>query len=377
MRIVVAAQAFKGTLSSISACQAIADGLLLAWPSANITISPMADGGDGTLETLTNSTHGIYHTTTATNPHGDAISATWSTMGGGRTAVIEMARASGLALLPKDCLNPRTATSYGTGELIQAALNAGVDRIILGLGGSATNDGGSGLMEALGIRFHDQNCEDLHRGGSALSKLHHIDDINLDQRFPNTKILVACDVTNTLLGPFGASAVYGPQKGASPEIVQELDEALTRYSQILKEYSGKDFTQTPGTGAAGGIAIALLTFGQVELRSGVEIVAESTGLAEKMNTADLVITGEGQIDKSTIFNKAPIGVAKLAKQRNIPVAAIAGSLGPGHEDVMSHGIDFLESIAGEHINLSTAMQEPYNSLRSTAERLGKKLTNSL
>ncbi len=377
MRIVVAAQAFKGTLSAITACQAIADGLLLIWPNAEIIISPMADGGDGTLEALTDGSHGTYHTTTVTNPNGDEISATWSIMGDGHTAVIEMARASGLALLSVDRLDPRTATSYGTGELIKTALDAGVNRIILGLGGSATNDGGAGLMTALGVRFHDQKCQDLQMGGSALASLHHIEDNGLDPRFSNTKIMAACDVTNALLGPLGASAVYGPQKGASLETVQELDKALARYSQVMKEYSGKDFAEIPGTGAAGGLALALLTFGRTELRSGVEIIAEATGLAEKLDVAGLVITGEGQIDRSTVFNKAPIGVALLAKQRKVPVAAVAGSLAPGYEDVMKHGIDFIESITNEEINISAAMREPYKLLRTATERLAKKINASL
>ena len=376
MRILIAPQGFKGTLTGPEAAQAIAIGLRRRFALADIVELPIADGGHGTLDAMLGAAGGNRILSRVMGPMSHPTDAEWGLLPTG-TAIIEMARASGLALLSADCLDPRTATSYGTGELIKAALDAGVNRIILGLGGSATNDGGAGLMTALGVRFHDQKCQDLQMGGSALANLHHIEDNDLDPRFSNTKILAACDVTNTLLGPLGASAVYGPQKGASLETVQELDKALARYSQVMKEYSGKDFTEIPGTGAAGGLALALLTFGQTELRSGVEIIAESTGLAEKLDAADLVITGEGQIDRSTVFNKAPIGVALLAKQRKVPVAAVAGSLAPGYEDVMKHGIDFIESITNEEINISAAMREPYKLLRTATERLAKKINASL
>ena len=372
VRVVIAPQAFKGSLSALEACRAIQEGVRRVWPQADTALVPMADGGDGTLEVLVDSSGGTYRTSRVTGPQGDALTATWGLMGDGETAVIEMARASGLALLPLNRLDVRTATSYGTGELIKTALDAGAHRLILGIGGSATNDGGAGLAAALGVRFLDQAGHDLPPGGAALARLHRIDTAHLDPRLPRCPVLVACDVTNPLTGPQGASAIYGPQKGASPEAVQELDHALAHYATVIRDRLGKEFRDIPGTGAAGGVAVALLAFGQAELCWGGDLVAKAVGLEERLRGADLVFTGEGQLDASTTFNKAPIGVARRAKEREIPVIAVVGSLGPGYQDAMAQGIDAVECLADQNVSLEQAMRNAYPLLRDAAERAAKR-----
>jgi glycerate kinase len=266
-----------------------------------------------------------------------------------------MAAASGLPLVPKTLRDPRVASTFGTGELVRCALDLGRSRIILGIGGSATNDGGTGLARALGVRFLDAAGEDLPEGGAALSRLERIDFARLDLRLAQVDLLVACDVDNPLTGPRGASAVYGPQKGATPEVVRELDAALARYATVAKAATGRDVAQTPGAGAAGGLGAGLLFFTPARLRPGVEIVLETTGFAALVKEADLVITGEGRTDFQTAMGKAPVGVAAAAKQFGVPVLCLSGGLGEGADEVLGKGIDALASVVPQAMPLEEAM----------------------
>ncbi|MBI4328601.1 MAG: glycerate kinase [Chloroflexi bacterium] len=372
MRVVIAPQAFKGSLSAREACRAMKEGLHRALPEAEGVLVPMADGGDGTLEALVEISGGRYITTLVTGPQGDAVEATWGLIESDATAVIEMARASGLVLLAGRPLDPRTATSRGTGELILAALDRGARHIILGVGGSATNDGGAGLARALGARFLDREGCELPPGGAALARLERIDVSGLDARLAECSILVACDVTNPLTGPRGASAVYGPQKGATPAMVRELDAALARYAQVIKEQLGKDLADIPGAGAAGGLPVALLVFCRAELRPGVDVVAEAVGLEEKLKGADLVITGEGRLDGSALYNKAPIGVARRAKRLGIPAIAVVGSLGDGYEAALAEGIVAVETLVSGDVSLEEAQRDAFRLLSEATERAVRK-----
>jgi glycerate kinase len=276
-------------------------------------------------------------------------------MGDGATAVIEMARSSGLALLKASERDPLRTTTYGVGELFRAALEAGHRKFIIGIGGSATNDGGAGFAQALGFRLLDERGRELERGGAALARLAKIDASRVDARVKDVEVVVACDVNNPLCGPTGASAIFGPQKGATPEMVKRLDAALARFAEAVARDLGRNVKDRPGAGAAGGLGAGLMAFVNAELRAGVDIVLDAVGLDGKLEGAALVITGEGQIDKSTVFNKAPVGVARLAKKRGIPVIAIAGSLGEGYEQTHALGIDAMFSLVSGPMTLDDAI----------------------
>jgi len=278
-------------------------------------------------------------------------------MGDGVTAVIEMARTSGLALVPREKRNPLVTTTYGLGEAILHALDAGFRRFILGIGGSATNDAGAGMAQALGVRLLDDAGRDLPFGGAALARLARIEMSGLDSRARESKFLVACDVSNPLTGPKGASAIYGPQKGATPEMVKQLDAALKHFAEVVRRDIGADINDVPGAGAAGGLGGGLIAFLNGELRPGVDIVLDAVGLDRYLEGADLVITGEGALDHSTVYNKAPVGVASRAKARGIPVVAISGSLGKGYHDVHSHGIDAAAAIVCAPMTLDEASSQ--------------------
>jgi glycerate kinase len=283
--------------------------------------------------------------------------------------VIEMAAASGLPLVAKERRDPRLTTTYGTGELIKAALDRGLKKIIIGIGGSATNDGGTGLARALGVRFLDEAGQDLSEGGAALAKLASIDLSGLDPRVAEVTLLVACDVDNPLCGSCGASAVYGPQKGATPEMVQQLDAALSCYADAAKAATGRDIATLPGAGAAGGLGAGLLYFTSAALRPGVEIVLETVGFKAMVQEADLVITGEGRTDFQTAFGKAPVGVAKIAKEFGKPVVCLSGGLGDGADDVLAHGIDALLSVVPGPMALEDCMASGETLLEAAAARL--------
>ena len=305
---------------------------------------PIADGGEGTVEALVTATGGKMIVTEVLGPLNERVEACWGILGDGETAVIEMATASGLPLIPKEKRNPLITTTYGTGELIKEALDRGLRKLIIGIGGSATNDGGAGVAQALGIKLLDDQGKELSHGGAALINLAEIDLSGLDSRLQETTIMVACDVDNPLCGERGASAVFGPQKGATPEMVAELDAALQNYQKIACKATGRNIAELPGAGAAGGLGAGLMFFTSAKLRPGVDIVIEATGLSDLVATADLVITGEGCTDFQTAFGKAPVGVAKLANQFGVPIVCLSGSLGQGHHDVLDCGIDALMNI---------------------------------
>jgi glycerate kinase len=369
MKIVIAPQGFKGSLSALEIARAIEEGIRRAVPDAGTVLVPVADGGDGTLQALVDSSGGRIITTTVTGPLGPPVKAQWGAMGDGQTAVIEMARASGLALITRKERDPLRATTRGTGELIKAALDAGLRRFIIGIGGSATNDGGAGMAQALGARLLDKSGEDLPPGGAALARLDRIDVSKMDSRLEGSRFTVACDVNNPLCGPTGASAIFGPQKGATPEMVRQLDAALAHFAETVKRDLGKDVRDIPGAGAAGGLGAGLMAFLNAELRAGVDIVLDAVGLEEKLEGARLVITGEGQIDKSTAFNKAPVGVARIAKKHGIPVLAIAGSLGEGYHQVHELGIDAVFSLVSGPMPLDEAMGRTRELIASQAEEI--------
>ncbi|MFS8652025.1 MAG: glycerate kinase [Caldibacillus sp.] len=369
MKIVVAPDSFKESLSAMEVAQAIEKGFRAVFPDAQIEKIPMADGGEGTVQSLVDATGGKIITKEVTGPLGEKVTAFFGVLGDGKTAVIEMAAASGLHLVPVEKRNPLLTTTRGTGELILAALDEGVDHLIIGIGGSATNDGGSGMAQALGARLLDKDRNEIAPGGGSLDKLANIDISELDARLQNVKIEVACDVDNPLIGQDGASHVFGPQKGATPEMVEQLDQNLAHYATILARDLGKDVAHIPGAGAAGGLGAGLLAFLDAELKSGIDIVIAATDLEEKIKDADLVITGEGKIDSQTIHGKTPIGVAKAAKKFNIPVIAICGSIADDVDVVHDHGIDVLFSSLMRITTLEEALESGASNVEKTARNI--------
>lgn len=368
LRIVISPQAFKHSIGAREAALAIQRGILSAVPDAETILIPVADGGDGTLAALIDTTGGTYHEAVVTGPLGDPTPARWGVMGDGETAVIEMALASGLALIPDDRRDPRRATTYGTGELMRAALDAGYRRIIVGLGGSATNDGGTGMASALGALFLDAGDNPLPPGGATLSNLARIDASAMHPALAQATIIGATDVTNPLCGDTGASAIFGPQKGATPEMVAELDACLSNLAAVIRSDVGPDVLHTPGSGAAGGLGAGLIAFAGAELRSGIDMVCDVLDFDSHATGSDMVITGEGRADRSTAFDKAPVGIARRAGQFGVPTILMAGSLGPGYETLYEHGIDAILPIAEEPSDLDSSLQRGAELLERAAER---------
>ncbi len=368
MKIVIAPQAFKGSISALRAAEMMAEGVRRVCPDARTELAPVADGGDGTLETLVEASGGEVRSSEVTGPLGERRTAVWGAMGDGRTAVIEMARTSGLALVAIEDRNPLAATTYGLGEAIRDALDSGFRRFILGIGGSATNDAGAGMAQALGARLLDAGGNDLPPGGAALADLDRVDLSGLDARIGESDVAVACDVSNPLTGPEGASAVYGPQKGATPEMVAQLDAALAHLAAVVRRDLGVEIDAIPGAGAAGGLGGGMIGFLGGHLEAGVDIVLETVGLEGRLEGADLVITGEGSVDYQTVYNKAPIGVARLAKARGIPVVAIAGSLGERYREVHDHGIDAVLAITSRPMTLDEASAQVEELVANAAEQ---------
>lgn len=369
MKIVLAPDSFKGSLSALEVCQAMERGIHRVEGEADIISVPMADGGEGTVRSLVDATGGRIITSMVTGPLGEQVEAFFGITGDGETAVIEMAAASGLPLVPEKKRDPSITTTYGTGELILAALDEGCKKIIIGIGGSATNDGGAGMAQALGYRFLDEQGKDLPLGGAALKHLAEIDSSAKDPRISDLTVIAACDVTNPLIGPDGASAVYGLQKGATPEMVKELDEALSIFAQVIKKELGMEVADLPGSGAAGGLGAGLVTFLQARLEPGVKIISEAVALRDKMTGTDLVITGEGRIDGQTVKGKTPIGVARVAKTREIPVLAVAGSIGSGAELVYEQGIDGMIAIVDQPMALEEAIASAGKLVSLATERI--------
>ncbi len=354
--MVIAPDSFKGSLLSPDVAAAIADGVKRAAPRAEVVQVPMADGGEGTVQALVAATGGRLETVTVEGPLGEPVQATFGILGDGKTAVIEMAAASGLPLVPPDRRDPTKTTTYGTGQLIRAALDRGVERIIIGIGGSATNDCGCGMAQALGVKFYDSQGREIERvSGGRLLDVARIDASGRDPRLSSVRITIASDVDNPLYGPQGAAHVYAPQKGATPEQVELLDRGLRHMAEVIRRDLGVDVAHVPGAGAAGGLGAGLMAFCGADMRLGVELVIEAVGLEEKMAGADLVITGEGKVDEQTAFGKAPAGVARVARKLGVPVVAVGGAVAEQIEALWREGFAAAFCILRQPMTLEEAM----------------------
>jgi len=368
MRIVVAPNAFKGSLSALAAAKAIGDGIRLADPDADLTLVPIADGGDGTVDALVAGADGQHRVLRVGGPLTDPVDADYGVIDGGKTAVIEMAKAAGLALVPQDKRDPRVTTTYGVGELLQQAYEGGARHFIVGIGGSATNDGGAGMAQALGYHLLDAQGHELPPGGLALQNLARIHVGGVHANWNDAQVDVACDVTNPMTGPSGASAVYGPQKGATPEMVAELDAALKHFAEIIRRDLGVDVEPLPGAGAAGGLGAGLVAFTGARLRPGAEMVMEALKLDDRIKGADLVITGEGRLDSQTArFGKGPAAVARHARKAGIPVVALAGGI--ADEAELALLFDGLEATVVEPCTLEDAIAQAEPLLLRAANRV--------
>jgi glycerate kinase len=356
MKIVIAPDSFKESLSAPEVALAIERGIKRALPQATVVRVPMADGGEGTVEAVLGATTSERCVNTVLDALGRPIQATWARLPED-TAVIEMACAAGLEHIKPADRDPMHATSYGVGELIRYALDSGAQHIVLGLGGSATNDAGAGMLEALGLRLLDQHDKPLIRGGLALAQLAKLDASALDPRLANIRVTIASDVNNPLCGAKGASAIFGPQKGATPAQVQTLDAALNHFADVCAQTLGRDMRNAPGSGAAGGLGFAAHAWLSTTFKPGAEVVANIGGLARAVQDADLVITGEGRMDAQTLLGKTPMGVAQIAKQAGVPVIAIAGSLGDGYQALYEAGIHAAFSLASGPCTLADACQQ--------------------
>jgi glycerate kinase len=371
MRIIVAPDSFKGSLSAAQVAAAMARGIRAVWPAADILTVPMADGGEGTVEALVAATCGRLVHSQVRGPLGEPVPAAWGISGDGTTAFIEVAAASGLPLLPVAQRDPRQTSTFGTGELVKAALDAGLRRLVIGLGGSATNDGGAGLARALGVRFLDAQGQDLPEGGAALANLARVDLAGRDPRLAEAVLWAACDVDNPLCGPRGATAVFGPQKGATPEMVPGLDAALRTYAKVATAATGRDIAEVPGAGAAGGLGAGLLFFTEASLRPGVGLVLEAVDFEAKVQGADLVLTGEGRTDAQTAMGKAPMGVAAVARRHGVPVICLSGGLGDGADTLLSLGIDALAATVAEPMGLEACLALGARGVEAAAARVAR------
>jgi glycerate kinase len=373
-KVVIAPDSFKESLNAAAAAQAIQRGLIHVWPNTAYELVPMADGGEGTVRSLVAATGGKIIAQTVTGALGEPVAGFFGMLGDKKTAVIEMAAAAGLESIPPQARNPREATTFGVGELIRAALDAGARRILLGLGGSATNDGGCGMACALGVKLLDGNGHPLDKGGAALLSLEKIDLSGLDPRIAQTSFEIATDVDSPLTGSNGASAIFGPQKGASAEDVRLLDRALCRFADVAARELHRDIDRIPGAGAAGGLGAGALLFLNGTIRPGVDLIVRETGLEEKMKGASLVVTGEGKIDGQTAYGKTPVGVARIAAKKHIPVVALAGMLAAGCESVYHCGIDALFSIVPGAVSLKEALADADKNLQRTSENIARLLS---
>lgn len=368
-KYVVAPDSFKESMTAKEVCDAMEKGIKKADSAAEVIKVPMADGGEGTVDSLVDATNGQRVIVEVTGPLGNKISAYYGILGNGTTAVIEMAKASGLEIVEKKKRNPMITTTFGTGELIRDALDHNVKEIIIGLGGSSTNDGGSGMAQALGAKLLDQNNNQISFGGGNLDKLDKIDISDLDSRLQDVKIILASDVTNPLIGKDGASRVFGPQKGATPEMVEKLENNLQHYAKIIKRDLNKDVASVSGAGAAGGLGAGLMAFTTCKMRQGVDIAIEVTKLEEKVKSADYVFTGEGDTDFQTKFGKTPYGVAKLGKKYHKPVISLAGYLGEGIDSLYSEGFTAIFGIIPGACDLSTALKNGPSNVARTTENI--------
>ncbi|GAC1568692.1 MAG: glycerate kinase [Ktedonobacteraceae bacterium] len=368
MRIVIAPQSLKGSLTAAEAGVAIAQGARAVYPEAEIAIVPVADGGEGTVQALADATGGKLEYWIVTGPLGEPVRAFYGIVGDEQTAAIEMAVCAGLPLVPPERRDPRITTTYGVGELILAALEQGSRHFIIGIGGSATNDGGAGMAQALGAALTTRDGTAIARGGTALSALEHISIATMDARLRDCTFEAACDVNNPLTGSTGASAVYGPQKGATPAMVIELDSALAHYADVIERDLGISVRDIPGAGAAGGLGAGLIAFLHATLRPGAQIVLEAVKLEEQLSKADLVITAEGQLDSQTAYGKSVGAVAALAKRYRLPVLALAGSLGENYQAVYDLGVDAVAVLPSKPMTLAYAMEHAAQLTADATER---------
>ncbi len=376
MVILLAPDSFKDCLTAREVAEAISEGMKRVVPHAHFSFAPMADGGEGTVESVIDATGGSLVRIQVKDPLMREIDSFYGITGDGKTAVIEMAAASGIELLKPGERNPWITSTFGTGQLIKDALEKGCEKILLGIGGSATNDCGAGMAEALGVRFAGSRGESIGPGGGSLDRVENIHMEGLDSRIKGARIKVACDVTNPLTGPSGASAVYGPQKGADPEMVSKLDGNLKHFAGMIRDQLGKKVSQVPGAGAAGGLGAGLMAFLDADLMKGFDMIAESVGLEERIREADLVITGEGKLDEQTQFGKTPFGVAQLAKRYGKPVIAVAGTVDEGAQVLYKKGFDVILPIQEKPSDLEYSLRNAKQMLQRTGERIARLITIS-
>lgn len=371
MKILIAPDSFKESMTAKEAADAIEIGIKQVIPNATCIKVPMADGGEGTTQSLVDATGGVLYHEEVLGPLGDPVIASYGIYGDGNTAVLEMASASGVQLIPEDKRNPLLTTTYGTGQLIKAALDKDAKHLVIGIGGSATNDGGGGMFQALGGKLLDKDGAELPYGGGALDRLHTIDISNIDPRLAKITVEVACDVNNPLTGKNGASHIFGPQKGATPEMIKRLDENLKHYAKIIKEQLGKDVDKIPGAGAAGGLGAGLIAFLSAKLIKGVELVIQHTDLEQHMVGTDYIITGEGRIDGQTVFGKTIFGISTLAKKYDIPVIALVGCIAEGAEAMYDHGVTSMFSILPVSCTVEEALQTGQHNLTQTSQNIAR------
>ncbi len=369
MQIIVAPDKFKGSMSASEAAKIIARGISSVLPQAKLLLFPLSDGGEGLVEALTGGRDGKIYKTNVRGPHGSPVEAAWGTVNEDNTAVIEMSAASGLALVPEEQRNPSITTTYGTGELIKAALDRGCSNIIVGIGGSSTNDGGAGMAQALGAKLQDRSGKPLNFGGAELLRLNKIDLSGLDPRLKRVKVMVAGDVDNPLTGPHGASLIYAPQKGASKEMAEKLDRALKKFARVVKNDLGIEVDRIPGAGAAGGLGAGLIAFLGAEMHSGIELVLDILNVDRHLPECCLVITGEGKLDAQSVYGKAPVGVSRRARSHGVPVIALAGSLEGRLEIFHSEGITACFAIADGPLSLEQSISKGPQLLESKTVEL--------
>lgn len=370
MKVLVAIDSLKGSLSSMQAGNAIAEGVKRVYPEGNVAVRPLADGGEGTVEALVYGMDGVKQVVTVTGPLGEPVACEYGMISGSGTAIIEMSGAAGITLVPPEKRNPLLTTTYGVGEVIKVSIEKGCRRFIIGIGGSVTNDGGIGMLQALGFGFYNAKGDQVAFGAQGLAELHRITDDHVLPELKECEFKIACDVTNPLCGEQGASAIYGPQKGATPSMITDMDTWLDAYAALAGKTFPKADAKLEGTGAAGGLGFAFLTFTNAELNSGIQIVLEETKLESYMGEADIVVTGEGRLDGQTAMGKAPIGVAKLAKKYNKPVLAFAGSVTEDAIECNKQGIDAFFPVLRGILTLEEAMDagKAYKNMADTVEQ---------
>lgn len=377
MKIIVAPDSFKGSLSAVEAAKAIDKGIKNAFPEAETAIIPVADGGEGTLETLVAATEGEIRKVVVTDPLGNNVEAGYGVLGDEKTCVIEMAAASGLTLLSEEELSPLEATTYGTGQLIKQALDDGFTSFVVGLGGSATNDGGAGMLQALGLKILDADGNEIGYGGACLDKIASIDADGFDSRIKDCQFLIASDVENPLIGPNGASPIFGPQKGATPAIIEQLDKNLTHWADQVARLTGIQLHNMPGAGAAGGIGGAFQAFFPCKVERGIDVVLEYSNMKQFLTGSDLVITGEGRVDGQTASGKTPLGVAQTAKMQGVPTIILAGSVSEDAAVLHDFGVVSIHSIINKPMTLEESIRNASKLLELSAEQIARSYFHSV